>query len=77
MQRSVLNLDANPNLALQGNDQEVIEIFDKALSINVEVLYNKGEVLDKLGETEEAQRYYDKALQLDPTYAGGFNTKHS
>jgi tetratricopeptide (TPR) repeat protein len=52
-------------LALQGNDQEAIEIFDKALSINanhVDVLYNKGEVLDELGETEEAQRYYDKAL---------------
>ena len=37
---------------------------------NVDVLYNKGVALGKLGEYAQAIQYYDQALAIEPNYTG-------
>ena len=53
---------------------ESLKIFEKAISIDstfAPSLYNKGIVLDKLGDHTQAQSYKQKALQINPDIEPG------
>lgn len=54
--------------------KEALECFNKILEIDpndAAALHNKGIVLDKMGKHQEALKYYDKALELDPRFKKG------
>jgi tetratricopeptide (TPR) repeat protein len=42
---------------------------------NVDILYNKGVALGKLGDYTQAISYYDRALAIEPTYTGALTGK--
>lgn len=45
------------------------------LSISLRIYYNKGFSLNLVERYEEALMAYDRAIQLDPTYAYAYNNK--
>lgn len=49
-----------------GEFEKALELFDK--SSNSEALYNKGNVLAKLGRLEDAIRTYEQVLEKDPKH---------
>ena len=62
----------------QGNYEEAIKWFDKALAIDpnqVDALNNKGFALDSLGQHDEAIKWFHKALAIDPNDYGALNGK--
>ena len=55
-----------------GKNQEALQAFDKALSIdpnNASVWYNKGIALSKLGLIQDSLDAFNKALSIDPNNA--------
>jgi len=62
----------------QGNYENAIKYYDKALEINstdINVLYNKALALDSLGRHDEAVSYYDKVLAIKPNDTDSLNNK--
>ena len=62
----------------QGNYENAITYYDKALNINstdINVLYNKALALDSLGRLNDAIVYYDKALAINPNDTDSLNNK--
>lgn len=54
-------------LVSMGNYEKSISYFDRALKIdpkNVRILVNKGFALEALGDTENAQKFYDAASKV-------------
>ena len=62
-----------------GEKKVAIDYFDKAIDQNSNhssfALTNKGITLDKLEKYNEAIECYDKALEIEPNYAGALNNK--
>jgi tetratricopeptide (TPR) repeat protein len=70
--------DKAVSLGGQGNYEEAITYFDKALAIDPnykEALNGKGDALVDQGNYEEAITYFDKALAIDPNYKLALNNK--
>jgi len=60
----------------QGNLEEAIEAYNKALSIKpdyAETYYNMGITLEEQGNLEEAIEAYNKAIAIKPNYAVAYN----
>jgi tetratricopeptide (TPR) repeat protein len=56
---------------LQGNYEEAISFFDKALAVNsffVEALDNKGYAYELKGNYPEAKKIYESVLDINPNY---------
>ncbi|MGI5992127.1 MAG: tetratricopeptide repeat protein [Methanosarcina sp.] len=65
-------------LASQGNYEEAIKAFDKAIEINsqdLEAWNNKGFCLVHLGDYEEAIKAFDKAIEIDSQSSEVWNNK--
>ena len=57
---------------------KALENCDKALDLNpnfLEALYNKGKILDELGNYKEAVQYYDESIGVDPKYIVAWNNR--
>jgi len=65
-------------LSRQGNYNEALICFDKALELDPEFAYalnGKGNALYKLGNYDEALICFEKALELDPKFVNAWNGK--
>jgi tetratricopeptide (TPR) repeat protein len=54
---------------------QALSLFDKVLKKDtkyVQAIYNKAETLEILGRDDEAEKLFDTAKELDPTYRGDF-----
>jgi len=59
-------------LGEQGDAQNAMECFDRALEINpnyAEAWHNKGSLYYKQGDTENAMKCFDRVLEIDPNDA--------
>lgn len=64
--------------AKQGNNEDALIAYDKALEIepgHTSAWNNKGIVLSRLKRYEEAIACYDRAIDIDPTYANAWYNK--
>lgn len=64
--------------AKQGNNEDALIAYDKALEIDpnhTSAWNNKGIVLARLKRYEEAIACYDKAIETDPKYANAWYNK--
>lgn len=69
---------AGNDSAKQGNNEDALIAYDKALEIDpnhTSAWNNKGIVLSRLKRYEEAIACYDKAIELDPKYANAWYNK--
>lgn len=65
-------------LVFQGNYEEAIKVYDKAIennSQNSEAWYNKGLCLAELGNYEEAIKAFDKAIEITPQNTDALDNK--
>ena len=61
----------------KGMYTHAISLFDKVLKKDtnyVQAIYSKAETLEKLGRSDEAEKLFDTAKELDPAYKGEFIT---
>jgi tetratricopeptide (TPR) repeat protein len=62
-------IEQGKTLSASGQKQAAIAAFDKAISINpnlLEAYFNKGDTLDDLGKKQEAVECYNKAISINP-----------
>ncbi len=67
-----MHIDLGNALAVQGQVDEAIAHFQKALEIKPDVAeahYNLGGVLASRGQVDEAIAHYQKALEIEPDFA--------
>jgi len=68
------------DLAFQGNYEEAIKTYDKAIEINPQdsdAWYNKGLCLAHLGKYKESVESLDKAIEIDPHNSQALSLKES